>query len=60
MCVNELNWEQRCQLKTNYLMEQRGEEGVFYGEIIEIDKLVTDAEIDEHYAGVSFVEDDFF
>lgn len=61
MTIRELTRDQLTQVKQAYYtrkQEERGE-GVSYGELMQIDELVTDAEIFEEYSGVSFVPDDF-
>lgn len=61
MTIQELTPDQLTQVKQNYYTQKQAEkgEGVSWGELIEINDLVTDAEIFEHYAGVCFVPDDF-
>ncbi len=62
MLVTELNREQLTELKQRYYsekMDAKGE-GVSYGELFEIDDLVSDNEIFEEYEGVDFHNDDFF
>ena len=58
MTVYELTREQLMQLKQAYYEEQHPE-GVSYGELADIDELVTDEEIQAEYDGVMFGEDDF-
>ena len=58
MTVKELNRAQLLQLKANYY-EEHHSEGVSYGELADIDNLVSDEEVVEAYDGVDFVEDDF-
>ncbi len=58
MNVKELNRAQLLQLKANYY-EDRHPDGVSYGELADVDSLVTDDEVIEAYSGVTFVEDDF-
>ena len=62
MKVVELNSDQITQLKIRYyddfLQEQEGRT-ISYGEMAEIDNLVTDDEIYGAYGGVDFVPDDF-
>ena len=58
MNVKELNRAQLLQLKANYY-EEHHPEGVSYGELADIDNLVSDEEVVEAYDGVDFVEDDF-
>ena len=57
MKLNELNSEQKQQLKTNILVE-RGE-NISYGDIVNVDTLVTDKELEERFGGTEFVEEDF-
>lgn len=59
MTVNELSRDQLQQLKQAYYMTKHEEQGVSYGELADIDELVTDSEIIEEYAGVTFSADDF-
>lgn len=59
MTVKELNRDQLEQVKARYYTEKHPE-GVSYGELGNINALVTDAEIFEEYEGVYFVPDDFF
>lgn len=58
MNVTELSRAQLLQLKANYY-EDRHPDGVSYGELADVDSLVTDDEVIEAYSGVTFVEDDF-
>ncbi len=58
MKVNELNKNQLEELKERYYTERN--ENVSYGELANIDNLVSDKEIFEEYKDVYFVEDDFF
>jgi len=58
MNVRELSRAQLLQLKANYY-EERHPEGVSYGELANVDSLVSDKEIIEAYDGVDFVKDDF-
>lgn len=58
MTVYELTREQLMQLKQAYYEEQHPE-GVSYGELADIDELVTDEEIQAEYDGIMFSEDDF-
>jgi len=58
MNIKELNRAQLLQLKADYY-EEHHPEGVSYGELADIDNLVSDEEIVEAYDGVDFVEDDF-
>lgn len=59
MTVQELNREQLQQVKVNYYMNDCNKP-LSYGEILDIDNIVSDEEVYEAYAGVEFVEDDFF
>ena len=59
MKAQELNREQLTQLKQHFYEEQHPE-GVSWGELANIDDLVTDAECCTFYEGVDFVADDFF
>ena len=61
MTINELTREQLTQVKQRYYTEKQAEkgQGVSYGELAQIDELVTDAEIIEEFGGVCFVPDDF-
>ncbi len=58
MNVKELTRAQLLQLKADYY-EEHHPEGVSYGELSDVDSLVSDEEIVEAYDGVDFVEDDF-
>lgn len=57
MNVYELTKEQRTQLKQHHYCQVNI--GVSYGELANIDELISDAEIYEEYAYTDFVEDDF-
>ena len=57
MKVTELNRNQLIQLKQSYLTSKQ--DSVSWGELAEVDELVTDAEIFKEYEGINFVEDDF-
>lgn len=57
MDVRELNREQLEKLKVNYYSERHGD--MSYGDIVEIDELVSDEEVFEEYAGTVFTEEDF-
>ena len=61
MIIKELTPEQLTQVKQKYYTDKQAEkgEGVSWGELAQINDLVTDAEIFEHFAGVCFVPDDF-
>ena len=71
MDITELSREQLIELKEYYMIELSNEGnyaevmGVSWdapsmGEIINIDKLIPDDVIIEHYAGYTFSDDDFF
>lgn len=59
MTVEELSKSQLTELKQRYYTEKLGDEGVSYGELANIDNLVTDKEVFDYYEGFSFSEDDF-
>ncbi len=58
MKVSELGRTQLIELKERYYMSKN--ENVSYGELADIDNIITDKEIFEQYEGIEFVEDDFF
>ena len=58
MSVKELTREQLIELKQKYYTERN--ENVSYGELADIDNLVSDNEIFEEYGDITFVEEDFF
>ena len=58
MSIKELNEEQLIELKTRYYMDKN--ESVSWGELADIDELVTMEELEEEYGHITFVEDDFF
>ena len=58
MSVKELTREQLIELKQRYYTERN--ENVSYGELADIDNLVSDNEIFEEYGDITFVEEDFF
>lgn len=62
MSVEELNSEQLTQLKQNMLMERMDAEGESpsWGELAEVDALITDEEVQQEYAGTEFVTADFW
>jgi len=62
MKVTELNKEQLTELKERYYTEKQAElgEGVSYGELANIDNLITDEEIIQVYNDTIFSNDDFF
>lgn len=57
MDVRELNSEQLEKLKVNYYAERN--EDMSYGDIVDINNLVSDKEVFEEYAGTIFTEEDF-
>ena len=57
MSVKELTREQLTQLKEQYYIEKNN--NVSYGELADIDNLVSDNEIFEEYGHITFVEEDF-
>ena len=59
MNVHELSREQLTQLKEHYY-NARHPEGVSYGELADIDELVSDDEVFTEYEGIEFVPDDFW
>lgn len=58
MSVKELNREQLTELKQNYYCNVLGN-NVSYGELADIDNLVSDNEIFEEYGHITFVAEDF-
>ena len=58
MSINELTREQMIELKQNYYCEQHDDAS--YGELADIDLLVSDDEIIEVYGDTEFSPDDFF
>lgn len=58
MSVTELTRDQLIELKQHYYCGRN--ESVSWGELAEIDNIVTDEEVFEEYGGTYFVEDDFF
>lgn len=58
MSVKELNREQLTELKQNYYCNVLGN-NVSYGELADIDNLVSDNEIFEEYEHITFVAEDF-
>ena len=58
MSVKELTREQLTQLKEQYYIEKNN--NVSYGELVDIDNLVSDNEVFEEYEHITFVEEDFF
>lgn len=63
MTVRELNKDELRELKIRMLDEFLQEEEnrcISYGEIADIDELVTDESVFKEYEHVTFVKDDFF
>jgi len=69
MTVQELSREQLTELKEHYLVELDNEgtleeitglDAIYYGVLADIDEVVPDEVIFDHYDGIDFVEDDFF
>lgn len=62
MSVEELNCDQLIQVKQFMLMERMDAEGETpsWGELAEVDSLITDEEVQEEYAATEFVTDDFW
>ena len=58
MTVQELNREQLEQLKRQYY-DDRHPEGVSYGDLADVDRLVTMDELREEYGGTIFTPEDF-
>lgn len=60
--VRELSREELEELKSCYYMEKMDDLGekVYYSDLADVDELVTDEEVFEHYSHISFVDDDFF
>lgn len=57
MSVKDLTREQLIELKQRYYTEKN--ENVSYGELADIDNLVSDNEIFEEYGHITFVAEDF-
>lgn len=58
MKLQDLNREQIIQLKQNLYCEKN--ENASYGELAEIDNLVSDEELKKEYGDTYFVDEDFF
>ena len=58
MKLQDLNKEQIIQLKQSLYCERN--ENASYGELAEIDNLVSDEELKEEYGDTYFVDEDFF
>jgi len=59
MSVEELPREALQELKQRYYAEKYDED-LSYGELADIDNIVSDEEVFDEYGGTSFTEDDFF
>ena len=57
MTFSELTQDQKIKLKQDYLTNKKP--NVSYGELADADELVSDAELEAEYGGVSFTPDDF-
>lgn len=62
MTVYELSHDQLQQVKVNYYMNDLGEPNgpLSYGDLLNIDGIVSNDEVYDAYAGVDFTEEDFF
>ena len=62
MTVYDLNRDQLTEVKQRMLMEQYDQLGETpsYGELADVDDLISDEEVYAEYAGTDFVPDDFF
>ncbi len=58
MRIEDLNREQLIELKERYYTEKN--ENVSYGELADVDNLVTDEEVINEYGHLMFTNDDFF
>lgn len=58
MKFKDLNREQIEQLKQRYYCDRN--ENVSYGELADIDELVTDKEVEEEFGDMLFTEEDFW
>lgn len=58
MRFKDLNREQIEQLKQRYYCDRN--ENVSYGELADIDELVTDKEVEEEFGDITFTEEDFW
>ena len=58
MTVRDLDRNQLIELKQNILCNR--EENASYGELADVDELISDEEVFEEYDGVIFTPDDFF
>lgn len=59
MNVRDLTRDELIELKQRYYTDHCND-SPSYGELADVDALVTDEEVFEEYADVDFVEDDFF
>lgn len=62
MRVQELSKDELLELKSRHyteLLDRKGE-SPSYGELANVETLVSDEEIYEEYDGIDFVKDDFF
>ena len=59
MTVYDLNRDQLIELKQRYYTENVNE-NPSYGELLDVDDLVSDKEVYDEYANIDFVPDDFF
>ena len=62
MKVQELNREQLTELKQDYLLRkmEKDNKSPSFGELCNIDTLVSDQEVFTFYSDFDFVDDDFF
>ena len=62
MQIQELNPTQLEQVKQRYYIEKQETAGetVSFGDLMQIDELVSDEEVFDAYSGTVFTEDDFF
>ena len=62
MSIQELNPTQLEQVKQRYYIEKQEETGepISFGDLMQIDELVSDEEVFDAYSGTVFTEDDFF
>lgn len=62
MNVRELSRDELLELKSRYYTERLDQNGEIpsYGELANVDTLVTDEEVYEEYDGIDFVKEDFF
>lgn len=62
MSIRELNPTQLEQVKQRHYIEKQeaADEPVSFGDLMQINELVSDEEIFDAYSGTVFAEDDFF